>query len=55
MDGKMYSVTCDPICGFVVKSHDEEEVVGLGFEHVSKKHPEKHVTLSDIKSTVKEE
>jgi predicted small metal-binding protein len=55
MDKKMYSVSCDPICGFMVKSHDEDEVVSLAMEHVSSKHPEKHITMDQLKSTVKAE
>lgn len=34
----MKTIKCDPECGFMVKSHDEEEVVSMAREHSENKH-----------------
>jgi len=47
-------VSCDPSCGFLVRSHDENEVVHLAFEHARKVHPEMNVTEEDVKKMVKD-
>jgi len=46
---QLKQITCDPICGFMVRSHDENEVVNLAFLHASKAHPELKVTKQDLK------
>lgn len=38
MDTKIKAIECDPDCGFMIKSHDEEEVVMVAKEHVKTKH-----------------
>jgi hypothetical protein len=35
---KLYQVTCDPMCGFVVKSHDKSETKKFAKEHVKTIH-----------------
>lgn len=55
MDQKMHSISCDPMCGFMVKSHDENEVVDLAMKHVSSKHSEKNLTMEQVKSSMKSE
>jgi predicted small metal-binding protein len=55
MTEQMYSVSCDPVCGFVVKSHDRNEVASLAYEHVSAKHPEKNLSSEQISADVKTE
>lgn len=32
-------ISCAPECGFLVRSHDKEEVVSLAKQHVEQKHP----------------
>jgi predicted small metal-binding protein len=54
MNNKMYSVSCDPMCGFMVKSHDKNEAVNHAYQHVSSKHAEKKLTRDQVMSSVKE-
>lgn len=51
---KLKSVSCDPQCGFKVRSHDENEIVSIVIEH-SKKHHNKTVTEQEVKSMMKSE
>jgi predicted small metal-binding protein len=51
----MYSVSCDPMCGYMVKSHDPEETVNMAFTHVSNKHKDKNLTRDQVKGTMKTE
>ena len=51
---KLKSVSCDPQCGFKVRSHDENEIVSIVIEH-SKKHHNKTVTEAEVKSVMKTE
>ena len=44
---KMMSVSCDPACGFMVKSHDEKELVAIVKSH-AKMHHNKDVTDKDV-------
>ncbi len=48
------SVSCDPSCGFSVKSHDEKEIVSFVQAH-SKMHHNKDVSEADVKKMMKEE
>lgn len=41
-------ITCDPMCGFEVTSHDEDELVTMGMMHVTKQHPEMKVTKEEM-------
>lgn len=38
MNTKIKMIECDPDCGFMIKSHDENEVVAVAKEHVNTKH-----------------
>lgn len=51
---KNYRVSCDPVCGFMVQSHDREEAVSLAYDHVTKKHPDKPSTRGEIDELVEE-
>ena len=31
-------VECDPKCGFLIRSHDEKEVIRIAIEHAKKSH-----------------
>ena len=46
------SITCYPICGFRVRSHDEREVMDLAKQHVKKTHKMK-TTDKELKAMVK--
>lgn len=48
------SVSCDPACGFSVKSHDESEIVSIVQMH-SKKHHDKEISEADVKKMMKDE
>ena len=52
---QLFSVSCDPKCGFMVKSHDKDEAVGHAMQHASKKHPEMKVTVDQVREMVKAE
>lgn len=38
MAKQMYQITCTPDCGFMLRSHDKEEVKKLAKEHVKMAH-----------------
>lgn len=38
MENKMYQITCTPECGFMLRSHDRDEVKRLAKEHVKTMH-----------------
>jgi predicted small metal-binding protein len=46
------SVSCDPDCGFMVRSHDENEIISLVKEHAKKQH-NKDVTDKDVMAMMK--
>ena len=48
----MKSITCDPSCGFMVRSHDEKEVMQAGRYHVEKVHGHK-ASDKEIKAMIK--
>lgn len=44
--GPLKSVTCDPTCGFMVKSHSEKELISIVKTHAEKMH---HMKMADDK------
>jgi len=38
MTGNLKKVECDPKCGFMVRSHDEKEIIDLVTQHAKKSH-----------------
>jgi predicted small metal-binding protein len=44
---KMKMIKCGPPCGFMVKSHDEDEIVDIAVRHVKNFHNMK-LTKKDI-------
>ncbi len=50
MDQPLKKISCDPMCGFVVQSHDEQEVLSMAMQHVSTKHKEKNMTMEQVKA-----
>jgi len=38
MTGTLKKVECDPKCGFIVRSHDEKEIIDLVTQHAKKSH-----------------
>jgi predicted small metal-binding protein len=51
MTGTLKKIECEPKCGFMVRSHDEKEIVELTIQHAKKSHNE---TLSekDVKKMI---
>lgn len=41
-------ISCDPMCGFAVQSHDEKELISMVKSHVKQMH-HKNVTESELK------
>ncbi len=41
-------IECDPKCGFMVRSHDEKEVIAIAIKHAKESHDMK-VTEADAK------
>jgi len=35
---KLKKVECDPKCGFLIRSHDEKEIVDVAIQHMKKAH-----------------
>ncbi len=52
MEENLYSISCDPECGFAVQSHDKNEVVNLCYEHASQAHPDKNVSREQLSSRI---
>ena len=52
--GPLYSVTCDPACGFMVRSHDQKELTSIVMRHAKTMHNKK-VTDKDVKGMMKAE
>ena len=50
---KMYQITCTPECGFMVRSHDREEVKKIGKEHGKTAH-KLELPDADVENLVKE-
>ena len=51
---KLKQIECDPKCGFLVRSHDEKEVVEVALQHAKKAHSGMKITEKDIKGMVKD-
>ena len=54
MSQTMKSVSCDPDCGFMVRSHDEKELSSIVINHAKTAH-NKTVTEADVKKMMKTE
>jgi predicted small metal-binding protein len=44
MAEKLKTIECDPNCGFMVRSHDEKEIIKIGKQHAKDFH---NMTVSD--------
>ena len=53
--GPMKSISCDPSCGYMVRSHDEKEVMSAAMAHVKKHHAGMKVSDKDLKGMMKTE
>jgi len=50
---KLKKIECDPKCGFMVRSHDEKEVVEIAMNHAKKAH-KMSITEKELKGMVKD-
>ena len=48
MEKELKKISCDPMCGFSVQSHVEDEVVKMAMLHVESMHPEQHYTKDQV-------
>lgn len=49
MTGHLKKVECDPKCGFMIRSHDEKEVIKAAIVHAKKSHKET-LTEKEVRS-----
>ena len=49
---QLYEIDCDPECGFMVRSHEKNEVIKMGIEHMKNIHS-KDVSEEEASSMVK--
>ncbi len=54
MDDTLKSISCDPQCGFMVKSHSEKEVVDIARQHAKSAH-KMDMSTAETKKMVKTE
>lgn len=53
MEEKLKKINCDPICGFSVQSHNENEVLNMAKTHVENQHPDKNYSDDDYREMMK--
>jgi predicted small metal-binding protein len=53
MAEKLKKIECDPKCGFLVRSHDEKEIVEIATQHAKKMH-NMNITEKDAKDMMKD-
>jgi len=53
MAEKLKKIKCDPKCGFLVRSHDEKEIIEIATQHAKKSH-NMAITEKDVKGMLKD-
>ena len=53
METKLKKIECDPICGFMARSHDEKELIEIALGHAKKFHKDIKVTEKEVKTMIK--
>ena len=53
MTEKLKIVECDPKCGFLLRSHDEKEIVNIAIEHAKIAH-KLAITEKDVKKMMRD-
>jgi predicted small metal-binding protein len=53
MAEKLKKIECDPTCGFMVRSHDEKELIEIGTQHAKKIHG-MTIAKKDMKAMIKD-
>ena len=54
MTESLKEIDCSPDCGFMVRSHKEEEVIHMSMKHVEEQHPDMHIGEEDMRSRMTE-
>ncbi len=49
---KLKQIECEPSCGFMVRSHDEDEVIKMARDHVKSMH-DMAISKEDAKKKIK--
>jgi predicted small metal-binding protein len=49
---KLKKIECDPNCGFMVRSHDEKEIIEITTQHAKKSH-NMTITEKDVRDMLK--
>jgi len=49
---ELKSISCDPVCGFMVRSHDERELIDIAKAHAKKAH-KMNTSDKELKAMVK--
>ncbi|MCL5023234.1 MAG: DUF1059 domain-containing protein [Nitrospirae bacterium] len=52
MEENLKKVECDPACGFMIKSHDEKEIIETVRQHAKRYH-KKAVSEKEVKEMMK--
>ena len=52
MAEKLKSISCDPMCGFMVQSHDEKEVIAIAKSHLKNVH-KKSMSDDELRKSMK--
>ncbi len=46
----MYEISCSPVCGFKIQSHDEKEAVDIAIKHLKTRHNQT-MSADEVKKT----
>jgi len=52
MSNELKKIDCDPMCGFMIRGHDEKELVSIAMAHLLKAH-NINITEKDAKEKIK--
>ncbi len=52
MTGTLKKIECDPTCGFMIRSHDEKELIDIVTRHAKKSH-NMNISEKDVKEKIK--
>lgn len=49
---KIKHFECDPVCGFILRGYDVEEISKIAMEHVKTKHPKAEIDEEKLKGLI---
>ena len=53
MNQTLKQISCDPICGFMVRSHDSDELIDIAMAHAKSSHKDIKVSEGELKKMIK--